>query len=436
MKDQQLKQILDEIGQAAFPNDSEPWSPIQARLAPQPSKTFSARPRLALGAALALLAVLGVFLFSPGGKAMAENLRHLFTPITVEQMPTIFPTLSSAELAGPTHAPTFAAVLAPVQEEATPVPPNPMPTGLSACEADPYGYTCRVAQAERKAGFDAKEFPADPRGFRFETAIYSEPRGEIWFEYHVIGGGGFLYLSQGLGSEFPPFSGGVLESAIEPVQVGEHPGEYAAGMFAQGGIYTQTTWVPSDVVARLRWTDGERWYHLEKMGGTVPSEYLTREVLIQMAEELVYQPAPTLDPRPEYMRTLAEAAQLVDFPIAAPTILPDKFVFDYASYDGELSQLRLHYGPPGGQGIAQVLIIETPLDKVSLAPGDNGAELKGEAVDINGSPGVYFSDSPHNHSLTWQVGEIQVTMWVYSSEIWFSATFTQEQILEIARSIR
>lgn len=284
------------------------------------------------------------------------------------------------------------------------------------------------------AGFDAKEFPADPRGFHIQAVAQAKP-GEIWLEYDVIGGGGYLYLSQGIGNEFSPFTGAVLESAIETVQVGDHVGEYVAGDYFYGGVLTETTWLPC-CRFQLRWTDGEHWYELDKQSAMTQTDYMTRDVMIQMAMQLVDQPAPAKGPRADYLTSLAEATQLAEFTILAPTLLPDKFAFEYANYDKDLSQLRLIYTPPDGQGIASVLIFETPINKVSLAPGDNGGEIKGEAVDVNGNPGVYFSDNPYSHVLTWQAGGIKITLWVYSSEIWYGGSFTKDQILEIGRSVK
>jgi hypothetical protein len=151
---------------------------------------------------------------------------------------------------------------------------------------------------------------------------------------------------------------------------------------------------------------------------------------------LVNEPNPVLEPRADHLTSLDEASRLASFTVAAPSLLPDGFVFEYAQYNADLSQLRLFYAPPGGQGVASISIVETPLDKVSLAPDVNGEEIEGEAVDINGNPGIYFSNDPYSHALTWKSGEIEITMWVYSSEIWYGGSFTKEQILEIGRSVK
>lgn len=135
------------------------------------------------------------------------------------------------------------------------------------------------------AGFDAREFPAVPRAFRFAQVSSAVP-GTIRLEYRVIGGGGYLFLSQGIDSEFPPFTGSVMESAIEPVKMSDSMGEFVAGNFFYGGELKQPTW-SACCRLRLRWTDDGRWYELDMQSAMEQTDYLTKEVMIEMAAELV-----------------------------------------------------------------------------------------------------------------------------------------------------
>ncbi|OGN75730.1 MAG: hypothetical protein A2X25_02900 [Chloroflexi bacterium GWB2_49_20] len=451
MKSRRIRLIFDQLGKQAFPDDTDPWTSIQTRLATEqammkPGQVSDQPPRsqvlsrpLVPRIAFALLIIISIFMLSPGRQALAETLRHLFWPTSKEQ----FPPLTSQQLATPTFAPTFAATLASAQnpkptETLVPVPTNLSPDLISACGIDPYGYACKIARAEKQAGFDAKEFPADPEGFVFR-AVEKAISGEVWIRYNVIGGGGYLYWSQGIG-EFPEFTGAAPESAIEEVQVGENRGEYVAGIYGSGNVLpAEYTW-SSCCRQRLRWTDGERWYELDKQAALPQTDYMTREAMIQMATQMVDQPSPTQSLRADYLTSLTEASQLTEFEILAPSILPDGFRFDYASYDKDLSQLRLTYTPGGTQGsepgAASILIIETPLDKLSLAPGVIGEELKGETVNINGYPGTYFSDNPYDHWLTWRTSSLKITLMVYSTKELYGGSFTKEQILEMGKSMK
>jgi hypothetical protein len=86
-------------------------------------------------------------------------------------------------------------------------------------------------------------------------------------------------------------------------------------------------------------------------------------------------------------------------------------------------------------GDADILIIETPLDKVFLAPSDNGENLNGEKVEINGYPAIYSPGGLMNHAITWQTNQLKITIGVVSSQA-YGATFTREQILKIAESLK
>ena len=77
-------------------------------------------------------------------------------------------------------------------------------------------------------------------------------------------------LSQGIG-DFPQDCPGcsIYEDAIQTVQVGVYPAEYAAGSFVfteDGGM----VWTPDSRKYSLRWKEGERWYALS-IGETVSS---------------------------------------------------------------------------------------------------------------------------------------------------------------------
>jgi hypothetical protein len=254
-------------------------------------------------------------------------------------------------------------------------------------------------------------------------------------EYDVIGGGGYLFFNQGIGNEFPTFTGEVPESAVQEVQIVQNRGEYVVGDYVVVGHDKVFTWLPC-CRFRLRWMEGNHWFELDKEASQLTVDYMTENVMIQMATELVDRPNPVQESRADYLTSLGEASQLAEFDILSPAVLPEGFQFDYGKYDKNLSQLQLVYSPAGTQGIADITIIETPINKVNLAPGDNGGSIKGEEVDINGYNGTYFSDSPYNHVLTWQVGYLKITLSVYSSELWYGATFTKDQILEIARSMK
>jgi len=389
--------------------------------------------RFVFGTALVLIIFAVLFLLIPEKQALAEAWKHLFKPLEAEQLPT--PSL--LDLATPTFAPTFAAMLVPAHEEEVTDTPIPTPTSLfqspiMACGEDLYGYACQIAKAEKQVGFDAKEFPADPKAFVFRDVVKAS-EGVIMIEYGVIGGGGYLYLNQGVG-ELP--YGSAPESAIEPVMVGKYPGEYVIGMYANDSQTNKTVWDPTSRF-RLRWTEGDRWFELDKVAALPHTDYMTREVMIQMAQNLVNQPEPVQELRADYLTSFEEASQIADFDIVRPTVLPEDFQFSYASYDLNLGLLKIHYTPAGDPtqaGVTEILIIETPLEKIRSTSPDHPNTREGEKVEVNGYPAVYLS-GPDNHSVNWQTDQLQVLLMVSTTPL-NGARLTQEQVLEIAQSVR
>ncbi len=405
---------------------------IAGREAPATFSPHSNRLRgLRVGGAVALslLALIAIFTLTPQSDLLADAMRNLFNPITSEQLPKP----STEDLATPTVAPSFAVELAPAVE---PVTANaPTNATLHPCEQNMLGYGCKVAKAEARAGFDAQEFSRDLPALAFQD-VAVDSAGTVSIEYIVIGGGGYLYLNQGLGDEFPPYSGNVPESAIQSVWVDEHRGEYVEGMWAAGGDDLEYTWNEC-CAARLRWMDEERWYEINKLSAMPQTDYLTREVLIELAASLVNQPESDGTPRLEYLN-LEDAADLVDFTLSRPSILPEEFFFGHADYDPESGRLRLNYYPGGDAilpGSAHLSIVEIPLEK--FATNSQGEELlvNGEEVDINGFSGQYTSSDAGNHWLTWRTEELEITLAIISSEH-YGGDFTKSQVLEIARGIK
>jgi hypothetical protein len=435
MNDKRLKQVLDQLGSQAFPDSTDPWTPLQKRLArgqvglPDGKKT--PRPvqtrRLALGVGLVLLFLTVALLVSPEGQALAEAFKHLFRTAATEQ----FPTPSAGELASPTPEPTFGVTLVPAGGMVPTLPSAPTGTpqaALDPCGVNSYvwGYTCWMAHAEKMAGFDAKEFPFAPKEFVFAEVAQDDP-GIIMLRYDLIGGGGYLYFTQGIGGqEFR--SNLAQDSAIEQVMVGPYQGEFVVGDWVIGGANTTYIWLPC-CRERLRWTEGDRWYELDKEASIPQVDYMTRDYMIQMALGMVYHPDPIQSPRADYLSSLDEAAQLAGFTILRPSVLPQAFTFWYASYDKDLSQLKLNYSTSNReqQGVTMV-IVETPLDKVALDSGiKDWKKFEGEKVDVNGYPAIYFGDGSGG-GLNWDTADLHITLQVDNA--------TREQILEIGRSMK
>ena len=388
--------------------------------------------RLGLGfATIALL--LGIFFTqAPAGRALADSISRFFLISSVTEIPIDNP--SQAEI--PTYAPTFSVTLAPAAIVRTTKAPVSTPDGFTlansrACELEPFGYTCQIAWAEKKIGYDLKELPKDPTEYRFEK-VFVQGYNDVQINYERIAGGSYLYFLQGQGSEFTSTGAGVPADAIQSVMVGENPGEFVAGVYAAAPGQTTFKWNP-DSRYSLRWADDGRWFEITTYGCVGREDLCSAEGLIEVALTLVDQPVQAEFTRPDHLTNITEAEQISGLTLMEPAILPEGFVFSYASYDAGLKEIRLNYHPIGyDPGVAQISLWQSLLQN----PATTSNGFTGETVDINGQPGQYSSPDGFTHTIVWQSGNIEIRMAVTSSDLWYGGTFTMEQVLEIARSVK
>jgi hypothetical protein len=400
-------------------------------------KISSIRVRYALGLSILLALVFLFIAFTPQGKAFAESIKHLFVTTDITEIPIDDP----QTVASPTFVPTFEVTLIPATESE--VKENfisPEIAVLSstdpACEEDPNGYSCQIAKAERKIGFDLKELPSDPYTFKF-SELYITQSDEVWIHYERVGGGSYLLLYQAIG-DMSSMYGSVPEDSIQEVKVGEYFGEYVVGNYFSDAPSSSYKWGYHGTY-RLRWTEGERRFEL-RHDGCVDLRYefcsSSPDKLIRIAESLVYDPIPSSELRADYLKSPEEATLISGFTILSPTILPEGFVFDHGNYDTDLKQIRLSYTATSSDpGTTEILIVIRPLIEIAANPGEDWS-VEGESVDINGYPGFYSSGSPYNHAVSWEENGMRITISFYASETAFGGGFTKDQVLEIARSLQ
>lgn len=166
--------------------------------------------------------------------------------------------------------------------------------------------------------------------------------------------------------------GEVPAGAIEQVEVNGKYAEYARGSFVVLPGAASATWNADVPVEQLRWSEGDRWFSLEKFGDTAPVEYLDKEALVALAASLVDRPDPkagtSLDN--SYSVSFAEVEAAAGFDVLQPTILPEGFEFAFAQYDAAYGFVRILYRP-AGQNVSDAgfVIIQTPRSAANeLAP--------------------------------------------------------------------
>ena len=144
------------------------------------SKAMTGNHRLKMGVGLTVLLIAITLAVTPQGRAFAQRIFLFFTvtedksfPIPTEQVYSLPPTQ--------TPAPTFILPLEPV-EPATPTGTPPAPDASCNLADAQAGYVCQVKAVEAQAGFNAKEFPQDPRGMQFSQAVFDPVAKTIGIE--------------------------------------------------------------------------------------------------------------------------------------------------------------------------------------------------------------------------------------------------------------
>jgi hypothetical protein len=293
--------------------------------------------------ALVIGILLALLLVTPQGRAFAQRLFQFFT--TTEEKSFLLPTEQVMPAPATQTAPA-AQLLQLEPAGLAQTTPTAVPDTDCTSPASQSTYFCQVQAAEAQAGFDAKEFPNNPKGMTFSAVTSTS--GEIAMEFVVTTGGGYLYLRQGV-TEFPNAEnawGKVPSDAVERVTINGQYAEFVSGGFIAYADATEAVWESGGRLT-LAWRDGEHWFTLEKMGDPYPIEWITKEELIKLAESLVDErPADMVAPLdPEYLTTVEQAESLADFDIPIPALLPAGFELKRVVWADRV--VRLMYGPKG-----------------------------------------------------------------------------------------
>lgn len=473
MMNDDLKSILTDIAEEALPGSQIDLLPAlannisseQSMMPFQPTSPMR-RPVLLV---LAISLAFAVLLITPQGRAFAQRLFTFFSPAESESFPVPEEQLS-LDANTPTPAPTFALVLETVSvstNEPAAAISEPLPTSSSAddtlhsCnEASALlSYSCQVAKAEAALKFDAREFPEVPRGYAFVDVQSNPTLNSMTINYQVVEGGGYLTLGQGIGTIQQASSswGEVSANAIERVSVGNQYGEYAQGQFVVFPGATSATWEPTVPVFRLRWSEGDRWFALEKFGNTAPVEYLDKDQLIALALTLVDAPTPDANTSVDnaYQQSVVEAETIAGFDLLAPTVLPAGFELQNTRYDAAFQTARLFYLPKGeSAGVGGLYISQSPRGEMNEFTGCDVCPAEAvEQVQVNGQTAYYWQgaldhgsvdqplsspvwrgDQPY-FTLAWATSDLIIVINYAATESYGGLT-SRDDLIKIAESMR
>lgn len=389
-------------------------------------RTIFRNSKLKLGIVFTVLILLASLFVTPQGRAWAQEVFHFFARInseTAEAPESTRKLLQDINANAPYDTP-----LVPVFIPAI----SPEVAALPGCETTQQSYTCQVAQAESQLGFDLKELPQTPEGWKFDSVTFMTSSKSASINYLLDFSStsyGTFNLIQGQGKDpwydqKNPWSL-VPEDKVKKVKVGDHEAEYVNGSFNYTGG-KNLTWNDVNGHQRLAWSDGTRWYLIDFWPNLTPPDRVDRDQLIEMAESLVDTPPETtsaLDP--DFLYSVSDSETISGLDLKAPTLLPMETSFSYARYFPDHKQVRLFYGVNG-----ELVIYE------QKAQSEDFSTPKGyEIVKVNGRNAFYGADTeggdPHQF-LWWVADGISYQMHFYQ----YFARIDQEKMIAIAESMQ
>lgn len=245
MNDKEIRSILQEALEEEIPSGQvNLWTAVKADLVAGKRHSFqqgdtmntinTRQPRRLQRTAVALMvvvALLALAALTPQGRAFAQNVWQLFNRAESDTLPV------PAALVMP---PTDTAV-------ATAPPPAPL---------------ISVAEASAQAGFPVAALPVAQSDFVLQGArVYG---GAVHVEYEARGGDGYLIISQSRDGYLQSDWDQIPAEVAVPVQIGELPGEFVAGMFVVYAGETTATWNAEAPILRLRWVQDGVWVEMRR----------------------------------------------------------------------------------------------------------------------------------------------------------------------------
>ncbi len=289
--------------------------------------------RMYAGAGIAIVVFVFLLVFTPQGRALAQQIIGFFATTTEKYFP---PSFEPTRTPVPTHSIPISLVIV------EPIPAVNMDLCGEMIAPLSSTFPCQLINAEAEAGFEIRSFPADRLKVIFDFLYVDRNLPEVLLSFHADGV--FYQINQGLG-EFPsscpePWCG-VAEDAVQAVKVGPYPAEYAAGHWVSqpNSPNAGKWWYSEDPYYRLRWKEGSRWFEISVE--QAPKEGM-KEKLIDFAENLV-SISNGIDTLAGFDTPPVE--QQAGYNILEPGLLPKEFQFCGASYHHDDQALSQGYTP-------------------------------------------------------------------------------------------
>jgi hypothetical protein len=398
------------------------WQVKEGKLA------ITRRFHMKIAFAIIILASLTTLFVTPQGRAWAQEIFQFFRRVNFTTIPISEEEKKWMDVQFEQYELPLVEILAPTV--------SPDLAALPECQSSQGGqsYSCQIAYAESKLGFDLKELPVQPEGWEVDflnfnmtsqTAVIGYKMDVSYRSY------GQLLLVQSLGSNLDMYlNSPVPTDKVETVKVGSYYGEYVKGCFNSSSDGKELIWDDSDLSQRLAWSDGTQWYLIEFWGNSNISNSISRDQLIKLAADLVNKPIKKVEPLdPEFLYSISDAEKLSGLDLKAPTLLPLGIEFSSARYFSLNDEVHLRYGMN-----EELVIYEWKGKSINFDAVSSTSNKDYEIVEVNGEKAFYGSvEGADAHLfLWWEEDGLNYQMYHYQ---YFGGKLSKEKMIAIAESM-
>jgi len=300
------------------------------------------------GLVLALAAALLVF--TPQGRAWAQEVIHFFTRAASDTLPA------------PTAAPLVWVNVTPGA-----LAPTTTPRALFTDCGDFTGPKCSVEQIRSKVDFPVRELGTIPQGMHFVGATGGPDRIVLFYDNGELTYGLTVVEEPWTGSsEMTKWEIGA-SAIVEAVQVGSAAGEYVKGGFKGqlleapnigDAIKADQVWDANVGLETLHWINDGIFFSMSTWDNDFNNILLDRDAFVALAAGLTTGPVsagqtyvpPTETPVPAvmvdgltYNLSVSQAEKQAGFNLPEPGRLPDILAFAGAAYEPEQKIARIFY---------------------------------------------------------------------------------------------
>jgi hypothetical protein len=265
---------------------------------------------------LALAAAL--LIFTPQGRAWAQEVLHFFTRAESDTLPYTPPTVAWVDLTPSVPVPTMtpSALIAPFAVDC----------------GDYQSPKCSTEQIRSKVDFKVSELGSIPAGLYFIGATGGPDRIFIKYEAEAHSGVLTIFESPWMGSPEQTAWPVGASAVVETVQIGSVKGEYVKGSFMLIDGEASVNWDPNLDIQTLHWVDKGVFFEMQVAGSaaqisrdafaTLARSLTTKTVAAASTSMPVTATPETIDVSSRFPLSVSQAEEQAGFHVLEPSRLP------------------------------------------------------------------------------------------------------------------